>query len=238
MKKEYNFKSMTIMQVFPDHVNSKDIIRCVKKLSDKVTETPYGKLSLKISDEMKLIDLKILWEKREKVKRMILNDFGEVEDKYIDDVELSEIRIWTLPEEGNFIFVFLKNTTFVKADKVLKYILSDLNLSRVRLNNYFFDDLTKHHIPISLINKTITIGTQGTDSYLYDYSENYNRYEVISEATMILHLYGNTKIKIKISNNGVIKLFNRPDFEQVYEIVKFFNSQLIDYLKSGGSTYE
>lgn len=220
LDERYNFKSMVLMKVNEGGINR--FLDKAETLSEgKAIETNLGRISIKKLHNHLLMDFRVLWEKRNRVERMRLNDEGDSIIEEVEEFDLSEIRILISSNISNFIFVCFRDANITKFNKIIKYIFEDVSISRVMLSNRFFDKLVNSSNHIVLRGKTITIGNDNRGVILKDCFTKEEEFEEITEVK--LEVFLDQKIQIKINNTGIIKFFNKPRNEQVYKTIELLS---------------
>lgn len=224
---EDNFNSMVIMECHGDlmeciHYKGESYLDlCLKK-----GNIIYRNFNIDFSDKCELIDMTISWKEENHGKDRIISNINAREEKFlleehINESKLCKIKIWRFHPDSRFVFIFFQNTNLIKSSEVIKNFFGELNLRRISLSNSFFDNLINSNHGISLIGKTISIGFNYGNFNKALLSENE---EQITEVKFIVNLRRN--INVKINNKGMVKILNKPRYEEAYEIVEIINNIL------------
>lgn len=226
------FKSMVIMECYDNLVEH--ITESRELYIDQILKKDniiYRNINVDVSDKSELINITIRWEELEKKDELIfdVNTLGEKplqtfdKEVQIGKSKLCKINIWSFHPQSKFLFMFFHNTNLNKSSEVIKTIFGKLNVRRICLSNTFFDNLINYNNGLLLIGKTINIG--------FNYRNSFNNLisskneERIAEVKFTVNF--SRSINVIINNKGIVKILNKPKFEEAYEIVEIINHTLI-----------
>lgn len=216
---EENFNSMVIMKCdngfIRNILNKKDEIH---NLFIGSRNYIYKNFEIWSSYKREFKSVTISWEEEDKSAININNfELDSLIDTEIKKNKVCRIDIWKVIDNDELAFVFFQNTSLTKSSEVL----GKLNFQRVILHNSFFEKVFEFKPKVSIIGKSISIGYNINKRNEYFHNE-YSSKEQITEVKFIINL--ERRINVKINNKGIVKIFNKPNLEEAYEIIKLLNS--------------
>lgn len=218
------FKFMSIMRVKSKDVDITDKISNIQGqyLINKIKETEFGKISVKVQNIDDFIEMKIFCQNIEFLPSVKLNDLGEIENISVESIEVSEIKVFIHKNTSEYIFIFSNKAHILKAQKIVEIVLEDLEISRIIFNNEMFEYFRNisniysiQSMTFQESNNLITLAKSSEKGIIKDLE-----FGKIKEIKLEIHL--KNKIKMKINDKGLITLFNRPGYVDILILIELF----------------